>query len=412
MNTHSPSSSACAEPSEVPLWEFVRVADYAVPNLPARAAAANTVAAVGQLLRRTEKQEQLPVKQEADLRCLPDQLLERLVPALDWPAAAVALDRALAGWPGAAGAGDQVRFLIGQPCCGHADIACHWGTLHEAACIEPPSYEQILGSDEHWLDDLAGAGRLWVLPNLEWCYLRHHRGLGLVRALLELAAAGSLGQGLIACESWAWAFLCRVWPLARPEALTLQGFTGSALSRLFAAMASVAPGRRITFKNAASGKEILTVPIEGDGASAELLHLAAHCRGNVGTARRHWRQSLRSEPEKDEGSAAASAAETTEVSSRDQVVWVSEAPRERAGALDVDEAGALVLHALLLQGGVPAALLADLLPLPHHRCMAVLLRLHDLGLVHLQGDRWIVADLGYPTVGQILRGRDFLTDGF
>lgn len=412
MNTHSPSSSESAEPSEVPLWEFVRIADYALPNLPARAAAANTVAAFGQLFRRPDKQEQMPVKKEADLRSLPDQLLERLVPVLDWAAAATALDRALVDWVEGADDDHQVQFLIGQPYCGHAEITRHWGALHGAAWMEPPSSEQVLAGDEHWLDNLAGAGRLWVLPNLEWCYLRHHRGLGLVRALLERAAAGRLGRGLIACESWAWAFLCRVWPLSRPDALTLQGFTGSALSRLFAQLASTPQGRRITFKNAASGKEILTVPIEGDGASAEMIHLAAHCRGNVGTARRLWRQSLRSEPDEDEGGAAASASETTDVAPHDQVVWVSEALRERSGSLDVDEAGALVLHALLLHGGVPASLFPELLPLPHHRCMAVLLRLRDLGLVQRQHDRWIVADLGYATVCQILRGRAFLTDAF
>jgi small conductance mechanosensitive channel len=47
-------------------------------------------------------------------------------------------------------------------------------------------------------------------------------------------ASGRLGKGIIGCDSWAWAYLQWVWPLAQPEALTMQAFDGEKLTRLFA----------------------------------------------------------------------------------------------------------------------------------------------------------------------------------
>lgn len=41
--------------------------------------------------------------------------------------------------------------------------------------------------------------------------MRHAGGLTLVRRLLERAVSGQLGRGLIGCDSWAWAYLQKVW---------------------------------------------------------------------------------------------------------------------------------------------------------------------------------------------------------
>jgi hypothetical protein len=67
--------------------------------------------------------------------------------------------------------------------------------------IEAPTAEQIRAADTRRLDTLPGPDRRWGLPNLEWCYLRHIRGLALVRELLARTASARAGRGLIGCDS-------------------------------------------------------------------------------------------------------------------------------------------------------------------------------------------------------------------
>ena len=267
--------------------------------------------------------------------------------------------------------------------------------------------EQILSNDQSWHRTWASGDKPWVLPRLERCFLRHANGLDLVRHFLEAAASGRAGKGLIACDSWAWAFLRRVWPLPQPFALTLQAFDGQALARLFSLLGAPKGKRRVSFRNARSGQETLSVPYQGDGCSEELIRLAAHCRGNPGTARDYWRERLRSTPDadvdldQDEGESA-----------NGEVIWVSAALAQPTLPNDAAEDVALLLHALLLHGGLTEPALAEVLPLSRQRSMATLCRLQQLEVAEWSNGEWRVAALAYALVRDWLRGRDFLTDDF
>lgn len=77
-----------------------------------------------------------------------------------------------------------------------------------------------------------------------------------------------------------------------------------------------------------------------------------------------------------------------------------------------DDGPVLVLHALLIHGGLPEALLPELLPLPRARCMSLLLALRDAGAVRRVEGRWRIRALAYAAVREVLRGRDYLVDHF
>lgn len=392
------------------LWEFVPVAGYEVPRVPARSALANAWSSARRTFLGAGEEAKAPVKDEAQLRALQEVRLEHLVPALDWRAAAAALDKQLETWVRTPDR--PVKFVIGQPHGGHAAILRQWGAMRGAAIIEAPDRGEILAGEARMPDGRPVSGRPWVLPNLEHFYLRHARGLSLVREVLEASESGRLGPGVIGCESWAWAYLQYVWAVPRPDALTLQAFDGPRLAQLLASGVTSPARQRIRFRNARTGNDILSVPVAVEGVGAEIAQLAAHCRGNAGTAIRYWRERLRAEPERDEAGPGEDGSEKGAVDEGEESIWVSAGMQEPAAFAELDEEIALVLHALLLHGGLPPALLPELLPLSHHQCMAILLRLRNAGLAQCRDERWSVEALAYATVRELLRSRDYLVDGF
>ena len=229
-----------------------------------------------------------------------------------------------------------------------------------------------------------------------------------MRRLLEDVASGRAGSGLIGCDSWAWAYLQRVWPLPQPELLTLKAFGGADLARLFKQLAPPSRRGRLLFRNARSGRESLVEDAESEAVSQEIEQLAAHCRGNVGIARRYWRESLRAEPE----SAEAELADDEARDPRDEVIWVRSMLDEGALPIEGNEDQVLLLHALLLHNGLAEDLLPEVLPLPRHSCVSIAQRLRGLGLLEQADGRWQVDALAYAMVRRLLRGRDHLVDPF
>jgi len=403
-----PSSAPATRRRE--LWQFVPLADYTPPGLPASSAAANALASLKRLFQSRTDETEAPAKKEDELRSLSQMQLEHLARPIDWGTVSRALDTTLAARQPAADGAPAVTFVIGQPHCGHAEIVASWAARNDACLIDPPSHEEILAADGRWQAAWPDNGRTFALPRLERCFLRHAGGLALVRRLLEQVARGRAGSGLIGCDSWAWPYLQRIWPVPRPDALTLQAFDGPRLLHLFAALAP--EQRHLRFRNARTGRETLSLPLENDAVSDEIVQLAAHCRGNVGTACSYWRQRLRATPDEDEASAAPPVPGPDTADSRAETVWLSAGLQEPGLPTAADEDVALVLHALLLHNGLPDAALPDVLPLPHHRCVAIVLRLNQLDLLAQQDGRWTVTALGYSLVRAWLRGRDYLTDDF
>ncbi|MFU2487378.1 hypothetical protein [Thauera sp. WH-1] len=417
MNTPTPHDSP---PPPPPLWQIVAARDYEVPADSQPATLQRRWRSLGRLLLGTDDAD--PAQAEADLRALPQVRLANLAPPIDWAPAA----RALGAQESLdAEAHAPVRLFIGQPYCDHPAILAHWAHARGAVVLAPPDTDQILGADRRWLDDLApGNGRPWVLPELERCFLRHANGLDLVRDFLARALSGTLGPGMIGCDSWALAFIERISPLPGTATLTLQAFDGLALTRYL-----MRPDRgHVRFLSARSGEPLMPEDAGGsDGndrhaaetACPELRQLAAHCRGNPGLAWHYWRQRLRTAPEREQQAQAGEARHDTpqradgeRLAAADEVVWVAPGIETPTLPAESGEDVAFLLHALLLHRGLEGDVLGALLPIPPGRLHSHLLRLQALELLSRAGARWQVAPLAYPAVREFLRSRSYLTDSF
>ena len=104
--------------------------------------------------------------------------------------------------------------------------------------------------------------------------------------------------------------------------------------------------------------------------SEDIEQLAAHCRGNPGIACDYWRTRLRAEPEDKDAAAGDSEGDARGDEDHEAVVWVASARQERALPAQGAEDSALVLHALLVHGGLPAPMLPAVLPLSRHAASA------------------------------------------
>lgn len=394
-----------------PLWEYVRLSDYRPPKASGASAARLKWVLFKRFFLRLETEQLAPLKAESELQSLSAARLDQVVREIDWNCAADAFDRAIDGMSERISSGTgSVKFVVGPPYAGHGKMLTTWADRHGAHQIASPSPEQILSSHTTWFKDWPDPGRLWVLPRLEHCYLRHAQGLKLIRRLFEKAIGGEFGNGVIGCDSWAWTYLQCIWPIPEWDVLTLQGFDGVRLSRLFFHLAVDGQGQCVSFRNAGNGKLItLNSPDEEHEISPELSQLAVYCRGNVGLARMYWREKLKAEPELEGQDQNPSRLAHDD---HEQCVWVADMPKEPVLPSEKDEDMAFIIHVLLLHEGLPESVMTQLLPLPHHRIVALLMRLKDMGIVSLQHDRWRISAMGYLTARDYLRSRDYVPDSF
>jgi hypothetical protein len=384
------------------LWEFVSISDFERPIVLSTDAARQKWRLFKRLFTRADESS-TPIKPEDALQTLSEARLDQLAPPIDRHAAVDALDRALEDWLQTRPNGSPVKFIIGQAFSANEEALARWTARHNARLITKPTVEQILENDSTWPNVPTDSQSLWVLPNLDKCFLRHAEGLSLIRRFLALALNGDLGPGIIGCADWSWTYLRRVCSLSNGNALTLQAFDGKRLSALFSQLASSAQPTGLQFLNANTGKTVLSDSREENlEVSKDLNKLAMRCRGNAEIARLFWRDSLRNEPEE----------ATLEDSTPTTTVWVGPFTEGAVIPGSHDENVALILHALLIHNGLPAKVLTRVLPFSDYQIMDLLFNLKSLGVVHLQYDNWHVAPMGYLSSRHYLSAQNFLLDDF
>ena len=349
---------------------------------------------------------------------MPEAQIERIVPTPDWQPAMAALDDTLTEWLDTehlANPSHACVFVIAPPHGGHGDILTAWARHHDWRIVNPPKLEQILTQDLAWLEEQVRHPSPWVLPNLERCYLRHANGLELVRHLLDRSHTGSLGRGIIGCDSWAWAFLRKAWNGPEPPALAAQGFDQQCLARWFQDSIAGSGMDRLVFRQADSGAYVLPPPADMIGDKSIKTNdflpiLAAHGRGVPGIAHAIWRASLRTTPDETLSDTAANEDSANQCST----VWVTpwHQIRQPTPTSALLREQATLLHTLLLHAGLTRATLAPLLPLALSSAEAALARLEDADLVIRHEDEWRISPMGYPIVRRFLRDDGYLIDGF
>lgn len=411
--TTSQLSSDPKNSSTEPLWEFIPISDYEIPSIPVRSGATRLWESFRQLFRHSPDPKPGFLSKPEKLQALPPEHLSRLVPLPDWSETVEALETTLQGWMSETDSSSGPCFVIGQPFSGNSEILSRWAVRHGAVCIQAPTYEQIRQGDAVWIKDLFGSIPLSVLPDLEHWFLRHVNGLNLVRQLWEELESSVAGKVVIGCDSWAWAYLNRVWAVPHSDALTLKAFDGARLQRFFSRILHPMPHNRIRFRDVSTGNDLWCVPAETEKPTEEMIRLAAYCRGNALTALYHWRKRLVSAPE---GNCPESEGETPNLWT-DQPgeisLWVSDIPPEPVWPGGNEEEEAMLLtHALLVHGGLPEYLFPDLLPISETRCSSLMQQLRRSQIVDFQNGRWSVREFCYPAVRNRLRTKEYLVDWF
>ncbi|ATG73872.1 hypothetical protein AN401_08380 [Zobellella denitrificans] len=323
-------------------WQLIPAQDFCCPSPPAVTRLRQGWLRLLRLLR-LHAAEAEPEQEEADL---PDYQ------AYDRRPAVAALDERLGSWRQEAQAG--ACFLLDPPYSGTAAIARDWADLHGWRTLTPPNTTSLERADvEQWWRGQRGSGP-WLIDDLARYLLRTVEGMDFVCALLPRLLQGELGQGLVVCDSWMFAFVGRAWPLRLPRVYCF---------------APVGPGLLRQLGVRASDKV--------------LCRLAARARGNPGLALALW---------------------TVERQAKQEL---PELPSE------ADDVTAFVLYTLLLHRGLGVALLQRVLPVVSPDLLNVqLLRLEQCGIVLREEERWRVSIHGYLVVRDFLTERDFWPDGF
>lgn len=369
-----------------PLWRVVELDKFHTPEQTEASQWRRSLRSASTWLigkNAVEKQ----VKEEHELRALPEIKLGHLVPPIDWEPAANALAKKIDSQDA------PVIFFITPPHGGHASVVAHWASQAQATCFPTPTLSELASGDNQWAERCLNQ-RHWAVPALERHFLRHFHGVQGIRDFLERALSGRLGQGVIGCDSWCYAYLQQVIGVEGAPVFTLQSMEGEQLSRYFSAIAT-GRGQPLVIYSTRTGKRIL--PTEQGkptkNSHKELQRLAAHCRGHLGIAWHYWRERLR-EPSSED----------------DTALWLVDALAEAELPADTGDVATLVLHALLIHGGLDDQSLGQVLPFSHHEALNARLALQRKGIVEGVDGRWQVAPLSYASVRQLLESRNYLVD--
>lgn len=216
--------------AEAPLWAVVELDQFQTPEQTQASQWRRSLRSASTWLVGKQAAEQ-QVKEESELRALPDVRLAHLVPPIDWSPAAKALAQQLKSLEA------PVTFFITPPHNGHVSVVKQWAEEHHIACVPTPTLSELAEGDTQWVERFVNY-REWAVPALERYFLRHTQGIQGVREFLERALSGRLGKGVIGCDSWTYAYLQQVIGIDGAPALTLQSMEGEQLSRYFSAIAT------------------------------------------------------------------------------------------------------------------------------------------------------------------------------
>lgn len=408
------TSNHVGENINEPLVQYVPINDYLLPPAPITHHARERLVFFAKLFQSGEPEQVVPVKSKENLAVVPSCLLGRLTSVPDWVEFADTLHVQLRDWLSNDRSARPLILLVGPPNSGTSETLESLAERQGWRLLGPPTYDQILEQDDTWFSEQEGDDtQPWVLPALEKVYLRHAEGLSLIRGFLDDVSSGKRGMGIIGCDSWAWAYLSRLWRGPIPTILTLQSFDEQKLISHLQKMAHASCSRQLLFRQSDNGKYVL--PLQNiDSVSGEysnFLHiLGAHSRGNLGVALSVWRSCLLAEPDK----YLEEEKETEEPDVPQQTIWVIPWKQIELPSLpkDAGKNEAFVLHTLLVHNGLPLEMLTLLLPLSSSQTIETIYRLQERGLVGLETDFWRVTPMGYPGVRNFLQSRSYLVDQF
>lgn len=407
------------------LWRFIRLDQYNRPSDTSRETMRKGISGLWFRLRWGRKAKE-SVFAEKELSQVPQELVDKAAPDPDWSASLPAVTAVLDTWLDAKVPGSFNQIFVGPPYHGTSEILTAWAQARGWRLVDAPSPEMILTGGQDWLTQLEEDNEPLVLPHLEQCYLRHYDGLTLLRRLLDHIISQSR-RWLVGCDSWAWAYLSKALKVDTvfPPPFILEAFNQERLKLWFQQLASAWGKDNFVFRQLDSGNYVLPPgtrdEVSGDwsqGADAEdssfLKNVAAYSRGIPGVAWAVWRHSFgfvnimaRDGEERDQEALTSEGVNPTHpilVTPWSQINLPGfPFHRVSLGLL-------MVLHTLLIHGGLWSRILPELLPLPPTEILEHLYLLEASGLVESDQSFWRVTPVGYPVVQQVLQSEGYLTD--
>jgi hypothetical protein len=421
-----------------PPWRFIRLDQYKRPPETSRETMRKGFSGLWLRLGWGSKAEE-SVFAENELSQVPQELVDKAAPDPDWSAFIAAMTAGLDTWIDAKVPGSTNQIFVGPPYHGTAEILTAWAQARGWRLVAAPSPDMILTGGQEWLTKFEEDNEPLVLPHLEHCYLRHYNGLTLLRRLLDHIISQTR-RWLVGCDSWAWAYLSKALKVDTvfPTPFILEGFDQERLKIWFQQLASASGKDNFVFRQLDSGKYVLPPgardEVSGDrsqGADAEdssfLRNVAAYSRGIPGVAWAVWRHSFgfvdttaedeeESDPEapvaEDDGGRDPGAPAAEDVNPAHPILVTPWSQLNLPGFpfQRVSLGLLMVLHTLLIHGGLWSRIFPELLPLSPMEILENLYLLEASGLLESDQGFWRVTPAGYPAVRRVLQIEGYLTD--
>ncbi|MGJ8560715.1 MAG: hypothetical protein ACSHX3_10805 [Litorimonas sp.] len=265
------------------------------------------------------------------------------------------LDATLSSWLADEAASDKVQTIILPP-CDREDLLEQWSKANDL---------QTFGTDRKMAEldafDDPKASPL-VIPKLERRFLRTRSGLHDVRQLLDRLSVMER-RIIIGCNSWAWQFLrksCEI-DLIFAAPITFQAFNKERLRLWLGTLAlDPADGANLCFRSVSSGQDVFGNG-EGEAEVSEFMtELAKASIGVPWVAWHIWKDNLHVANSVDaDGDTIVSA--KAEADPRD-TIWVTDISPPSVPDRS-DQNALLVLHALLIHGGLTQDQIMQTVPL-------------------------------------------------
>jgi hypothetical protein len=408
------------------LWRFIRLDQFSRPPEPSRETLRKGLSGLWRYLGWRGKIEE-SVFAEKELSQVPPAMLDKVAPGPDWSAPLRAVTEVLNNWLDAKVPASLAQVFVGPPYHGTPEILTRWAQARGWRLISAPAPEMILTGGEEWLAQMEEGNEPLVLPHLEHCYLRHYDGLTLLRRLLDRIFSQNR-RWLVGCDSWAWAYLSKALNVdgVFPSPFILAAFDQERLKLWFQQLAAQGGEGKLTFRQADSGKYVLPPVSEEEGSEPQrpgtgpslsdfLKYVAAFSLGIPGIAWALWRRSL-GFVKLTEWHGELSNFGTAGAKDGDLIfsIWVKPWSQLSLPGFSGKRVGLgflMVLHALLLHGGLWSRVLPHLLHLPPMEIMEHLYFLEAAELVESDQGFWRVSPLGYPVVRRPLISEGYLSDG-
>lgn len=180
-------------------WTCIPVSDFDVPSPPASDVPRGVALRLLKSLKEIFNQPKEKAANERPQWDRPsDELLRSISPDPDWKHAATQLGEAVGDeWFENRQPARLINAFVAAPGINIAESLQHLARHKRLTVIPPPSPDSLFEksrTDAATLESIdAPSTEIAVIPHLEWWYLRHEDGLGLVRNLLERISC-------IACE--------------------------------------------------------------------------------------------------------------------------------------------------------------------------------------------------------------------